>query len=445
IVALPYFNSITESSLIFPVTWQTVSLIMLAIVFISLATSIYPAFILSSLSPVAALKGKSLTTSKGKFFRNGLVGFQFCIAIVLIITTLIIQKQVDLIGNKQLGFDKEQVMVIEGIAHKKSHLFEPFLNEIRTFPEVKSAAGSLWIQGFSGTWKDNYRVLGQSKDHVFQRVIIGDQLAETLNFELKEGQLFSSDTNDSLSIIVNESAVTQMGLKDPVGQEIVLSKTNDGQIEEYNFIIKGVIKDFNYHTLHNPIEPLMIQNSENNHNRMRFIAAKLTDGFSRETVEKIESKWQEMFPERPFRFRFLDDTLDAKYKNEKKTINILTTFSFLTIFIACIGLFALSSYVIKLRIKEIGIRKILGASIKNIILKLSGNFSLIIFTSFLLAAPIGWYLGSMWLDNFAYKVTIDYEVFFWSGFIVSAVTIMTISFQTFRAAHTNPVDSLRNE
>jgi putative ABC transport system permease protein len=445
ILALPYFNSLTDNDLSLIFSFKTMGGFVLLAMIISIMAGIYPAFVLSSFSPVSALKGSALQHSKTGWLRNGLVLFQFWIAVVLIISTIIIHKQVSLLRDKNLGFDQEQLMVIEGIAHKETEQYIPFLNEIRNLPQIQGAAGSLWVQGFGGTWSDTYRLDGSSEQFDFSRVMIGDQFAEAVNFELKEGQLFSESTNDSLAIILNESAIQAMGLNDPIGQKIIMISQENGEMKEFKFTIKGVIKDFNYNSLYEPIEPLVIQSNEIIYGRMRFIVAKVKAGSNAETITQIESKWNELLPDRPFSFRFLDDTLNAKYQTEQRTATILIVFSGLTIFIACLGLFALSSYSINLRIKEIGIRKVLGAKAQNIVLLLSKDFVKTVLLSFLLAIPVALYVGATWLEDFAYRIDISSDVFILSGMLVLFVTGLTVGIQTFKAANANPIDSLKNE
>jgi putative ABC transport system permease protein len=445
ILALPYFNSLTDNDLSLIFSFKTMGGFVFLAMIISIMAGIYPAFVLSSFIPVSALKGSSLQHSKTGWLRNGLVLFQFWIAVVLIISTIIIHKQVSLLRDKNLGFDQEQLMVIEGIAHKETEQYIPFLNEIRNFPQIQGAAGSLWVQGFQGTWSDTYRHDGSSEQFDFSRVMIGDQFAEVVNFELKEGQLFSESTNDSLSIILNESAVKSMGLQDPIGQKIMMVSQDKGEMNELGFTIKGVIKDFNYNSLYRPIEPLVIHSDEFIYDRMRFIVAKVKAGSNAETITQIESKWNELLPDRPFSFRFLDDTLNAKYQTEQRTATILMIFSGLTIFIACLGLFALSSYSINMRIKEIGIRKVLGAKAQNIVLLLSKDFVKMVLLSFLLAIPVALFVGATWLEDFAYRIDISSDIFILSGVLVFLVTGLTVGIQTFKAANTYPIDSLKNE
>lgn len=445
LLALPYFNALTNDHLEFPVNFNTLGILFIVSIGISIVSGIYPSFVLSSFSPIKALKGVIKSSVKGRSVMNGLVLFQFWIAIILIVSTLIIHKQVRHISEKDLGFDKEQVLVIEGIEHKETSLYIPFLKGIRNLPNIQGAAGSLWVQGFGGTWTDNYRTLGSPKDLNINRVLIGDQYSEIMNFELTEGKLFSEITNDSSNVLINQSAVEALGLTDPIGQQIIQRDTDNGTIQENIFTIKGVIKDFHYSSLREEIEPLVIQSNEVIYGRMRFIAIKLKGGTSSEIIEQIDRKWQETLSDRPFKFRFLDDTLDAKYKSEQQTATILTLFSSLTIFIACLGLFALSSYTISMRIKEIGIRKVLGAKVSTITLLLSKDFMKLSLISFFLASPVAWFIGTSWLSRFAYRIDIDATMFISSAVLIVFVICLTIGLQTLRAAYANPVDSLKNE
>ncbi|MBK6264394.1 ABC transporter permease [Marivirga sp. S37H4] len=444
-LALPYFNELTNVQLEFFLNFNTVVALFCLVIVISILSGIYPAFFLSSFSPIKALKGVIKPNANGRSVMNGLVLFQFWIATILIVSTVIINKQVHYMNEKNLGFEKEQVMVLEGISHMETHLYHPFLNEVKNLPQIQEAAGSLSVQGFQGSWRDNYRINGTQEDFNINRMMIGDNYSEVMNFELKQGQLFSESMNDSTNVILNESAVAAFGLTDPIGQQIVQRDADNGSIHEKVFTIKGVIKDFNYNSLHEAIAPLVIQSNEINYGRMRYIAIKLKEGSNLKTIEQIESKWKETLPNRPFNFRFLDDTLDAKYKSEKQAATLLKIFSALTILIACLGIFALSFYTISIRTKEIGVRKVLGAKATNIILLLSKDFVKLSFLSFIFAAPVAWYIGTSWLNNFAYRIEIDFTIFIFSALFIVMIISLTVGLQTIQAALGNPINSLKNE
>ncbi|MEM7548497.1 MAG: ABC transporter permease [Bacteroidota bacterium] len=442
VLLLPYFSELTESSFRAAITLKTVAFILIISLLTGLLAGIYPAFVLSASEPVSALKSNTFSGSKS-LLRNGLTTFQFWIATILIVCTLIVHHQVGHMKNKDLGFDKEQLLVIEGLKHREPEVYLPFLNRLGEFPEVKNAGGSNWVQGFSSIWHDLYTTSGLNESINLNRTVIGDHFAEALGLELISGNTFSKDFDDSLSVVLNESAVKVLGLSDPIGQKINL--VEDDTYEQTAFTIKGVVKDFHYAPLHEPIEPLVIMSNEQFYGNMRYILARIDAQSDREAIARIESLWKEMIPNRPFRYRFFDDTLEAAYKNEQRTSSIISMFTILTIVIAGIGLFALSSYIISIRVKEIGIRKVLGASINSLIFLLFKNFLQIMVLAFLLAIPFSWYLGNTWLENFAYRIEINPQIFIMSMVAIIVVTGITVSFQAVKAALANPVKSLRSE
>ncbi|MEO1054649.1 MAG: ABC transporter permease [Bacteroidota bacterium] len=445
ITVLPYFNHLIQAEL--TVQFDSALLVSLVgvIVIVSLVTAGYPAFLMSNLSPVNALKGHIRTGSRRNKLKNGLVSFQFLVAIVFIFITLVMIKQVNHINDKELGFDQEQLMVIEGIPHKEPHRFNPFLNKLKNLLGIQAAAGSLWVPGFNNTWTDNYRVPGQSKDYHLNRILVGDDFMETMGIELVAGESFSVDSRDSTMIILNESAVEAMGLRNPIGQQITLTEDVNGEKLEYDFKVKGVISDFHYYTLHQPISPLVIQSNENNHNRMRFMIARIQAGTSAQVIADVQGIWSDMFPDRPFRFQFLDDALAAKYQGERQTATLLSISSSLIILMACIGLFALSAYTISLRLREVSIRKVLGAGMGDNLMLLSLGFIKMTFLSFLLAAPIGWYISVQWVQSFAYRTSIGPSVFVLTAIIIMTTCLLSVSYHSFKVSLTNPTDSLSGE
>jgi len=442
---LPYFNIFIGGKLVLNTSFNML-LIFLAIIFlVGLFAGLYPSFVLSAFKPITSLKGNITTPSKGKWIRSGLVIFQFCVSIIIIICTLVIQQQIKYFGEKDLGFDKAQIIVLEGAFDKNVNNTLPFLNALKEFPQVEAAAGTLWVQGFQGVWTDRYRIQGASEVFSTPRVIIGDTFAEVLGFKLLEGRFFSENENDSSYVILNESAVKYMGIKNPIGEEIALITENKGKLTEVKFTIKGVIKDFHYQTLHDEISPLVIQSNENNFGRIKYITAKLKPGSTAQTLSNIENTWKTMMPGKPFNFRFLDETLNAKYQNEKQIGVVFSIFSSLSIFIACIGLFALSSYMVLKRTKEIGIRKVLGASITHIVLLFSLEYIKMMLWAFILAVPIAYYFMNEWLQQFAYHIEIQGWVFIVPAIFLGILISSTISSQSIKAALSNPIDSLRSE
>ncbi len=445
LLLIPSFNKIFDTQISASFSFGVILILIGLVFFIAILAGLYPAITLSRFKPVQALKGKFTSGTKGKWIKNGLVGFQFWISLLLIICTLIFQKQIHFLENKDLGFDKEQLLVVEGTFHMDANYTKPFLEEARSVPGVIETAGTLWVQGFKGTWSDEYSVEGSSTIHSLRRVPIGDRLAETMNYELIEGSFFSEQSNDERNVLLNEAAAKVFGLENPVGKTISMINHDEGSLEKTDFKIKGIIEDFNYQSLRNEVEPLVFQSNETVFGRMSYIVIRLDGKNIGQTITSLENKWKEMITDRAFTYHFLDDTLDANYKSEQNLATIFSLFSGLSIIIAGIGLLALSAFSISLRTKEIGIRKVIGASVKSILFLLSKDFIKIICLSFLLAAPIAWYAMERWLQDFAYRINISPDIFILTGIAGLIISWIAISSQALKAALINPVESLKDE
>ncbi len=445
ILALPYFNTLAERELSLSIDLPLVISLIVLGCFVGVLAGIYPAFALSSFKPVSVLKGSFSSQIKGKWLRNGLVVFQFWIAIILIICTFTIRQQVDYISDKDLGFDKEQLMIIEGTFDRKGNFAQPFLNEIRNLVQVKEAAGTLWLHGFRGTRSETYMVEGSDHQVNVERVTMGDDLDKVLDLKMVDGEFFSENTIDSSMMLINETAAKQLGLVEPVGKRVAMVTHDQGLTQKTYYTVKGVIKDFNYESLHSDIAPLIVLSNELYASRMIVIATRLNAGMTREGITAIEKKWKEMVPGLPFRFRFLDDVLDKSYQAEQRSSQVFSLFSGLSIFISVIGLFALSAYTVSMRAKEIGIRKVIGASVSSILKLLSSGFSKMVLLASLLAFPVAWYAMETWLNDFAYRVTLSPWVFVLSGVSILIITWATVGYQSLKAARISPIKQIQSE
>ena len=445
IITIPSFNTFFDSTIQLELSAEALIYLFGIALFISILTGLYPALVISKHKPVSVLKGKFASTKKGKWIKNGLVGFQFWISILLIIATLTFQKQIHFLENKDLGFNKDQLLVIEGTFHMDANYTRPFLEEARSIPGVKETAGTLWVQGFKGTWSDEYTVENSTVVHSMRRVPIGDRVAEVMNFNLLEGSFFSEETNDERAVLLNQAAVDVFGIEDPIGKTINMLTHDEGSLDETAFKIKGVIQNFNYQSLRNEVEPLVMQSNETVHGRMSYILVKISGQNVNQTLDLLEEKWKETVPDRGFTYRFLDDTLDINYRGDRNMASIFSLFSGLSILIAGIGLLALSAYTIRLRAKEIGIRKVVGASVESILMLLSKDFMKIVAISFLFAVPVAFYGIEQWLQDFAYRIAIPVDVFIIAGISGVILTGITISSQAIKAALANPIESLKDE
>lgn len=297
-----------------------------------------------------------------------------------------------------------------------------------------------------GIYPQQYRSELSTELKSIHTMYAGDEFAEVMDFKLVEGKLFSESTNDSLSVILNEAAVKTFGLTDPIGKKISFVEQTYGSGAQTTFTIVGIIKDFHYETLHEAIKPLVIQSNEVIFSRMSFVVARLKTGENKMAIQIMEEKWKALAPDMPFQFRFFDNVVDSHYKKEKRTGEIFTLFSGLSIFVACIGLFGLSAYTVSLRTKEIGIRKVFGAGVTNILMLLSKDFTRMVLIAFFVAVPISVYImNTWWLQDFPFRIQISSWTIIATGLAALLMAWLTVGYQSIKAAIRNPVRSLRNE
>lgn len=443
---LPYFNELTGKQLTFPFTLTALGIVLIIALVVGLLAGSYPAFILSSFNPVTVLKGKFTGTQSGKWIRNGLVVFQFWISIMLIIGTLVIQKQMKFMSEKSLGFNKEQVLVVER-AFALGQLSKTMIEEFRRLPEVVGASGTFALPGDEGNFFGiQFQPEGSSEILTTKSMVVADQLPEVMGMDLVEGRWFAEDTNDSLHLILNEAAVKVLGIQNPVGS--TLMEVRDGQEGNIFLPIKiiGVVRDFNFMSLRDEVTPLVLQSNESYGGASQYIAVRLKADQIQQGINAIEAKWKALAPEQSFKFSFLDQNLAAQYASEKQSGKLFVIFSGLAIFVSCIGLFALSAYITSLRTKEIGVRKVLGSSVSEVVILLSTDFTKMILLAFVLAAPVAWYvMEHWWLQNFAFRIPIDAGIFVLAGVSALLIAWLTVSYQSIKAAVQNPIGALRSE
>lgn len=445
--ALPAFNSLTERGLSLTFNLPTVAGLVVFTALVAFMAGLYPAFVLSSFNPVVVMKGKFTGSQKGKWIRNGLVIFQFWISIILIIGTLVIREQMKYMQEKSLGFDREHVLVVERGFNIGAQNLKVLQEEVRRLPEVSEASISFALPGRENNFFGiQFQPEGSSEILTTKSMVIADGLAETLGLELLEGRWFAEETNDSLYILLNETAVKVMGIENPIGTRLMnVQDRPDGNVS-VPFTVIGVVKDFNFISLRDEVTPLVIQSNEAFGGGGAYLLARVNPGQIPSAIQSIEARWKEIVPAQPFKFSFLDENLDRQYQSEQQTGRLFTVFSVLAIFVACIGLFALSAYVTSLRVKEIGVRKVLGASVGSVVMLLSKDFSKMILMAFILAAPVAWLVMEYWwLQNFAYRISIHAWIFALAGLFVFSIAWFTVSFQSLKAAMTDPVKSLRYE
>lgn len=448
---LPLFNKVAgkQLSIGYFLDPIRIGLLVLFAVVVGLIAGLYPAFILSSFKPILVLKGKFKSNKYGMALRNGLVVFQFAISVILIICTITVNRQMKYMLGDKLGFRKDHIIDIQR-ADLLDQKIQSFKNEIVTLPGVENISGTTAIPGQGGFFGITWQAVasGAKEPMTGRSVIVDDQFASVLDIKLKEGRFFSKEFgSDSLAVVLNEKAVEELGLSNPIGARLNTTEENFNAPggAPYTYTVVGVINDFHFQSLHQKISPLVFVNSSKFGGRSPALVIRVkADNFS-SSLTGIEGLWKKFVPERPFHYDFLDRALAEQYQAEITMQRIFTIFSVLAIFIACIGLLGLAAYATQLRMREISIRKILGASAGSIISMLSKDFLRLIIISFIVAFPLAWWGMHTWLQNFAYRTDIAWWVFALAGAIAALIALLTISFQAIRAAIANPVKSLRTE
>jgi putative ABC transport system permease protein len=400
----------------------------------------YPAFFLSSFKPIAALKGNKTSGKTGSWLRNILVIAQFTISIFLIIGTLVVNQQLKFFQNKKLGFDKEQVLVISNPGSLGDKTI-PFKEDLRKQPDVINVSGSTTLPGQSFS-NFGFGAEGVDEQFTLNLCICDYDFLDTLKIDMARGRFFSKEfTTDSHAAVLNEKAAELLGWEDPIGKRINNWSRNRG-----DFVVIGVIKDYHYESLHQEIRPQALFLSTGYYTRVEsFISVRLNTANISETIGRIENAWKTFAPQTPFQYSFLDKDYENLYINERQTRQLFSVFSFLAIFIACLGLFGLASFIADQKTKEIGIRKVLGASVVKIVKNLNGSFLKWVLIANLMAWPIAWFAMNRWLENFAYRIGLSWWMFVLAAVLAVIISLITVSFQTVKAALKNPIESLRYE
>ena len=448
LLLLKGFSSIIEE----PVSFQTaftpgiwISLIGLTIL-IGLLAGSYPAFYLTSFKPVLVLKGKNLFTpgKKTLFLRNGLVVFQFFISTLMIIGTIVVLKQLHFFRNTDLGFNKENVVVISS-SNRLSSGEETFRQSIKQIPGVLNASITTSIpsgDAFGDSYQPEDEGNKKSAEINLNSFMVDDAFIPTLNINVVAGRNFSKEFNDSASVILNEEAVQQIGWKDPVGKWLEYPGGNN-----VRFLVIGVVKNFNVQSLQNAITPFALfhPSSKTYGWGESNTVVRIKGGNISHTIQQFEKQWKAFTNTEPFDYNFLDEAFDAQYRSEQRLGSIFSIFAALSIFIACLGLFGLSAFMAEKRTKEIGVRKVLGASVPNVVALLSKDFLKLTLLASVIAFPVAWYFMNKWLEDFAYRINISWTVFIIAALCTLLVALLTVSFQAIKAAIANPVKSLRTE
>jgi putative ABC transport system permease protein len=448
-ILLRPFNEVAGKLLVFSSifnngTWLFVVVLCLLT---GLLAGLYPAFYLTSFNPVFVLKGiKVFKNNFGNLLiRNGLVVFQFAVSIALIICTVIVFQQLKYTQNKDLGLNKENVLVIANTKRLGSNE-EAYRQQITKQNGVIDASISSSIPT-KGNFGDGYNPLPTETDKPLltdvglSSFMVDDEFIPTLKMQVLQGRNFSKAFNDSASVIINETAAKLIGWKEPVGKYL------DYPGNDQKFKVIGVVKDFNIASFREVIEPFALfhVSSQTYGLGSSYISVRLGPGNINNYLKELENTWKNFAPDMPFDYSFLDGYFDALYRSEQRMGEVFGIFTFLSIFVACLGLFGLSVYTAERRTKEIGVRKVLGASVQNVVALLSKDFLKLVLISAIIAFPLAWFAMNKWLQDFAYRITIDWQVFFIAALAALIIAFATIGFQSIKAAMANPVKSLRSE
>src|SRR5690554_4870749 len=446
--ALPAFNEFTDKNIeiaYFSSYWALPSLLLFGVL-VGLMAGIYPAFFLSSYQPIAVLKGSLLTnpTPDNKFrpsLRSALVVFQFSVAVVLIIGTMVVYNQLEYIQNKNLGYDKDQVLILPETWQLGDNA-EVFKQQLLNDSRIKQVSTSGYLPS-GPSYNNNFFVFPDDEVSLQIKTLrykVDDQYIPTLGLELLAGRNFAEEYGaDDESIILNETAVKALGWENDILGRTLARANNKGERTTYRVI--GVVRDFHFRPLHEQISPLVMTKG----NSTGAIIAKVQTEDVGGLLDRIKGQWGTLAGDEPFEYSFLDDRFYQTYNTERKMGYIFSFFALLTIFVACMGLFGLATFVTKQRNKEIGIRKVLGAEVASIVGLLSKDFLKLIGIAAVFAFPIAWWAMEKWLESFAYRVDLSFGIFLGAGVIITVVALMTVGYEAIKAAWMNPIDSLRNE
>ncbi len=442
---LPFFNSLLDKQLeiLFFKNWYTIPVLLLLGTIVGILAGIYPAFVLSSVKSISILKGSFHNSQKGSKQRNILVVFQFFISIALISIFILIYSQINFLYRKDLGYNKNNILVIER-AHYLENNVETFEERLNKLPEVEGTARSnTEITGGYYFGIMFQKELKTSEVITSRAMVVDDNFIPTLGLKIIKGRGFSKEFNDSNSIIINESAVKEFHLSNPVGSQLYVTAQNEQLPRQYTIV--GVVKDFHYNSLHQDIKSFVLMNVAGPLQVTPYINVRLTGNNTQATIAQIEKTWHEFLPDQPFGYFFLSDKINNLYSDDMNSGKVFGILTALAIFIACIGLFGLSAYSTQRQTKAIGIRKAMGATTWHICYYLSKNMIILIALAFLLAVPLSVFVMHKWLDNFVYRINIQWWIFIISGLIAICIAIITISYHVIKASFSNPVDSLKYE
>jgi putative ABC transport system permease protein len=447
---LPWFNNMVDLNLAF--NYGNLPYIIIGAILVGILAGSYPAFFLSSFDPVKVLKGPFKSNGRGSKLRSGLVIFQFTISILLFTGTVIVRNQLSYMQNQDLGYEPENLLVVEKTDDIGDHI-EAFKLELAQHHNILKVSNATSIPGEPTSGGS---VLGMSTPtgdqfQLLQIVFVDSNFADTYGLEIVDGRFFSEEySTDSITAVINEAAVRAYGVDDPVGRELIVYGGPDNASARVPII--GVVKDFNYQSLHSEIAPMVMGTfgqpglfGGQGPSAGRYTTLRIKPDDLMSTLNYIEDTWMGFAIDQQFEYVFFDDLFNALYDDEARTRTIAAMFAVLAILIACLGLLGLSSFTAEQRTKEIGIRKVLGATVASIFRLLSNDILKLVVISALLSLPLSWYMMNNWLENFAYHINYSVLTFIVASIIAFVIAILTITWQALKAALTNPIEALRYE
>jgi len=470
---LPYFNSIASKQITIPYGagwfWLTISVVTFLT---GLAAGIYPALYLSGFRPAVAFQGPMGQPSGGTVLRKGLVIFQFAISMILLVGTSVVYQQLNYVQQARMGFDKKHMVMLPGEGLSEDSRYETFRAELLRYTSVQQVSSTSHRPGQNSGSVYVWEAEGLPNDanRQFSAQFVGEDFFKMLQVEIVAGRPLRANTLadigtsrpridqdieteilENRAIVINETAAQRLGWtsEEALGKQLRLYvREGDNIYQDFRGRVVGIVEDYHTTTLHEPIQPVAYmpaKSPQGGYFSLNRILVKLAPGNIKQSLQAIEEIWKKIVPERPFDAVFLDESLNDLYRKELRLGKFITAFTLLAIVIACLGLFGLAAYTAETRTKEIGIRKVLGATVSQIIALLSIDFIKLVMTGFAIAVPIAWLLMHQWLQNFAYSVNIGWQVFAWTGIGAMLLALLTISWQSARAALMNPVKTLRSE
>jgi putative ABC transport system permease protein len=435
-VLMPTYNQLSGKELVFNITNPSILMVLGSTALVTIVFSgVYPALVLSSFNPLKSLKGTALLGGSNAVFRQILVVVQFSLSIILIIGSLVIGQQLKFIREKALGYEKENVFGFDFNDKMGEHL-ETIKAELARQTGITGVTISSQnlVQLGSSSGDTDWEGKDPNRSFIINQLSVDKDFIDVFKLKILEGQGFLGTKADSGRYILNETAVQQIGLKNPIGKRF--------SFHSIKGTVVGIVKDFHFASLHQSIEPIILFHQPGWYSRINI----KTDGKNaKSAIAAAEKIWKKYNPSLAFNYEFLDDTYTKMYKSDQRTGSLFNIFAAIAIFISCLGLFGLATFTAERRFKEIGIRKVLGASVGQIIGLLSKDFLLLVLLSFLIAAPVAWFFMSRWLQDFVYRIDLSWWIFALAGVLALVIAFATVSMQSIRAAVANPVKSLRTE